>query len=75
MLKSFLYVVALIEGMNFLCYHLLGCWIRKARIIGAMIKAAALSTAARLNEDLSRCTTSLKNLLIEEVFFTAGVGN
>jgi hypothetical protein len=52
-----------------------GCWITKARIIGAMIKTADLTPAARLNEDLSRCLISLKNRLIHEVFFTAWVGN
>jgi hypothetical protein len=51
-----------------------GCWITKARIIGAMIKAAARSPAVRLSEDLSRCMISLKNRLIQEVFFTARVG-
>jgi hypothetical protein len=51
-----------------------GCWITKARIIGAMTKAAALSHAVRLKEDLSTCLISLKNRLIHEVFFTAWVG-
>jgi hypothetical protein len=52
-----------------------GCWITEDRIIGAMIKTADLTPAARLNEDLSRCLISLKNRLIHEVFFTAWVGN
>jgi hypothetical protein len=51
-----------------------GCRVTKARIIGAMIKAAALSPVVRLNEDFSRCMISLKNRLIHELFFTAWVG-